>query len=287
MSIKFEKVDYIYSPKTPFEKKALNNISFELKEHSFVAIIGHTGSGKSTLMQHFNALLKPSAGQIKIAGFTLNAQTSNKNLKRLREKVSLVFQFPEAQLFESTVLKDIEYGPKNFGYSEVEANELAKKWLKKVGLPSSVGDRSPFDLSGGQMRRVAIAGVMAYEPDILCLDEPAACLDPQGKREMFALFKQYQKEGHTVILVTHNMDDVAEYADDVLVLEKGKLLKHATPEDIFSDAQWLSEHHLAMPTANLFAEKLVENDLSIDVNPLTIDKLANEIEEKLVKENNE
>ncbi|WP_240400710.1 energy-coupling factor transporter ATPase [Lactobacillus jensenii] len=287
MSIKFEKVDYIYSPKTPFEKKALNNISFELKEHSFVAIIGHTGSGKSTLMQHFNALLKPSAGQIKIAGFTLNAQTSNKNLKRLREKVSLVFQFPEAQLFESTVLKDIEYGPKNFGYSEVEANELAKKWLKKVGLPSSVGDRSPFDLSGGQMRRVAIAGVMAYEPDILCLDEPAAGLDPQGKREMFALFKQYQKEGHTVILVTHNMDDVAEYADDILVLEKGKLLKHATPEDIFSDAQWLSEHHLAMPTANLFAEKLVENDLSIDVNPLTIDKLANEIEEKLVKENNE
>lgn len=287
MSIKFEKVDYIYSPKTPFEKKALNNISFELKEHSFVAIIGHTGSGKSTLMQHFNALLKPSAGQIKIAGFTLNAQTSNKNLKRLREKVSLVFQFPEAQLFESTVLKDIEYGPKNFGYSEVEANELAKKWLKKVGLPSSVGDRSPFDLSGGQMRRVAIAGVMAYEPDILCLDEPAAGLDPQGKREMFALFKQYQKEGHTVILVTHNMDDVAEYADEVLVLEKGKLLKHATPEDIFSDAQWLSEHHLAMPTANLFAEKLVENDLSIDVNPLTIDKLANEIEEKLVKENNE
>lgn len=287
MSIKFEKVDYIYSPKTPFEKKALNNISFELKEHSFVAIIGHTGSGKSTLMQHFNALLKPSAGQIKIAGFTLNAQTSNKNLKRLREKVSLVFQFPEAQLFESTVLKDIEYGPKNFGYSEVEANELAKKMAKKVGLPSSVGDRSPFDLSGGQMRRVAIAGVMAYEPDILCLDEPAAGLDPQGKREMFALFKQYQKEGHTVILVTHNMDDVAEYADDVLVLEKGKLLKHATPEDIFSDAQWLSEHHLAMPTANLFAEKLVENDLSIDVNPLTIDKLANEIEEKLVKENNE
>ena len=287
MSTKLEKVDYIYSPKTPFEKKALNNISFELKEHSFVAIIGHTGSGKSTLMQHFNALLKPSAGQIKIAGFTLNAQTSNKNLKRLREKVSLVFQFPEAQLFESTVLKDIEYGPKNFGYSEVEANELAKKWLKKVGLPSSVGDRSPFDLSGGQMRRVAIAGVMAYEPDILCLDEPAAGLDPQGKREMFALFKQYQKEGHTVILVTHNMDDVAEYADDVLVLEKGKLLKHATPEDIFSDAQWLSEHHLAMPTANLFAEKLVENDLSIDVNPLTIDKLANEIEEKLVKENNE
>ena len=137
------------------------------------------------------------------------------------------------------------------------------------------------------MRRVAIAGVMAYEPDILCLDEPAAGLDPQGKREMFALFKQYQKEGHTAILVTHNMDDVAEYADDVLVLEKGKLLKHATPEDIFSDAQWLSEHHLAMPTANLFAEKLVENDLSIDVNPLTIDKLANEIEEKLVKENNE
>ncbi len=287
MSIKFEKVDYIYSPKTPFEKKALDNVSFELKENSFVAIIGHTGSGKSTLMQHFNALLKPSAGQIKIAGFTLNAQTSNKHLKKLREKVSLVFQFPEAQLFESTVLKDIEYGPKNFGYSEQEASELAKKWLKKVGLPVSVGESSPFDLSGGQMRRVAIACVMAYEPDILCLDEPAAGLDPQGKQEMFNLFKQYQKEGHTVILVTHNMDDVAEYADDVLVLEKGKLLRHGTPEEIFSNSEWLLQHHLAMPTANLFAKKLVENNLNIDLNPLTIDRLANQIEQKLVKENNE
>ena len=238
-------------------------------------------------MQHFNALLKPSAGQIKIAGFTLNAQTSNKHLKKLREKVSLVFQFPEAQLFESTVLKDIEYGPKNFGYSEQEASELAKKWLKKVGLPVSVGESSPFDLSGGQMRRVAIAGVMAYEPDILCLDEPAAGLDPQGKQEMFNLFKQYQKEGHTVILVTHNMDDVAEYADDVLVLEKGKLLRHGTPEEIFSNSEWLLQHHLAMPTANLFAKKLVENNLNIDLNPLTIDRLANQIEQKLVKENNE
>lgn len=275
MSIKFEHVSYVYSPGSPLEKKGLDDVSFKLEEGKFIALVGHTGSGKSTLMQHFNALLKPSSGKIEIAGHTITPGTGNKNLKELRKRVSLVFQFPEAQLFETTVKDDIAFGPKNFGYSEKEANELAVNWLKKVGLSPEIADRSPFDLSGGQMRRVAIAGVMAYQPDILCLDEPAAGLDPQAKDQMMRLFLNYQKSGHTVILVTHNMDDVVNYADDVLVLEKGKLIKHAKPEVIFADEKWAKQHSLSEPTAARFAEKLT--NYNFKNRPLTLDKLADEI----------
>lgn len=256
MSIKFKKVDYIYSPETPMEKKGLDNVSFELADNSFVALIGHTGSGKSTLMQHFNALLKPSAGVINIVGYHITPETSNKNLKRLRKKVSLVFQFPEVQLFENTVLEDIEFGPKNFGATEEEAKNKALKWMKKVGISEELASKSPFELSGGQMRRVAIAGVMAIEPQILCLDEPAAGLDPKSRHDMMQLFLDYQKAGHTVILVTHNMDDVAEYANDVLVMEKGKLIKHDTPENIFADRKWLKKHNLSEPVTGIFASEL-------------------------------
>lgn len=272
MSIKFEKVDYIYSPGTSMEKKGLDNVSFELANNSFVALIGHTGSGKSTLMQHFNALLKPSAGTIDIAGYHITPSTGNKNLKNLRKQVSLVFQFPEAQLFENTVLEDIEFGPKNFGASETEAKQIALKWLKKVGLFEKISAKSPFELSGGQMRRVAIAGVMAVEPQILCLDEPAAGLDPRARKEMMKLFVDYQKAGHTVILVTHNMDDVAEYADDVLVMEQGKLIKHDRPEKIFADRKWLKRHYLDEPTASVFASEL--SGFHFQKNPLTLDQLV-------------
>lgn len=272
MSIKFEKVDYIYSPGTSMEKKGLDNISFELSDNSFVALVGHTGSGKSTLMQHFNALLKPSSGSIDIAGYHITPQTGNKNLKTLRKQVSLVFQFPEMQLFENTVLEDIEFGPKNFGATKQEAEAKAKKWLKKVGLPEAVASKSPFELSGGQMRRVAIAGVMADEPQVLCLDEPAAGLDPQARKEMMNLFVDYQKAGHTVILVTHNMDDVAKYADDVLVMEHGKLIKHDIPKKIFADRNWLREHYLDEPTPSIFASEL--GDYQFKRNPLTIDQLV-------------
>lgn len=280
MSIKFKNVSYVYNPGSPLEAVGLDDLSFELEEGKFIALVGHTGSGKSTLMQHFNALLKPSSGEIEIAGYKITPETSNKGLKGLRQKVSLVFQFPEAQLFESTVLRDIEYGPKNFGFSDEEAEKVARKWLEKVGLKADVAEKSPFDLSGGQMRRVAIAGVMAYEPDIICLDEPAAGLDPQGRIEMMELFKQYQAEGHTVILVTHNMDDVADYADDVLVMEHGQLIKHDVPREVFKDRDWLVHHHLSEPHSSLFADKLGKAGFAIK-QPLTINELADEIAAKL------
>lgn len=279
MSIKFENVSYTYSPGSPLEKKGLENVDFELQDGSFTAIIGHTGSGKSTLMQHFNALLKPTAGQIHIAGTTISPETSNKNLKGLRSHVSLVFQFPESQLFETTVLDDIAFGPKNFGFSDNQAKESARIWLEKVGLPEKLGTRSPFELSGGQMRRVAIAGVMAYEPEILCLDEPTAGLDPHARKQMMNLFSEYQKAGHTVILVTHNMDDVANYADDVLVMERGKLIKHASPVKVFQDRDWLKMHHLEEPKASLFAAQL--KNFTFTNPPLTRAELVAKIEQNL------
>lgn len=279
MAIEFKDVSYIYSPNSPLAKKGLDHVSFRIKEGQFIALIGHTGSGKSTLMQHLNALLKPSQGEIEIAGYKINAQTTNKNLKELRRKVSLVFQFPEAQLFENTVLDDIAFGPKNFGYSEGKAKELARDWLKKVGLPQEIADKSPFDLSGGQMRRVAIAGVMAYQPKILCLDEPAAGLDPEAKRQMMTLFVNYQKKGHTVILVTHDMNDVARYADDVLVLEHGRLVKHDTPSNVFTDRIWLKKHYLDEPTPSLFAARL--KNYHFDQNPLTMDELVTGIKKNI------
>ncbi|RMC40069.1 energy-coupling factor transporter ATPase [Lactobacillus sp. ESL0233] len=256
MSIKFQKVSYVYSQGSPLEKKGLDNVSFELKDNSFTAIIGHTGSGKSTLMQHFNALLKPTSGQIEIAGSLITPETTDKHLKKLRRHVSLVFQFPETQLFENTVLDDIAFGPKNFGYDSEKAKASAQRWLDRVGLPKDIANRSPFELSGGQMRRVAIAGVLAYEPEILCLDEPGVGLDPRARAKMMQLFFEYQKAGHTIILVTHNMDDVAEYADDVLVMEKGRLIKHDVPQKIFNDRSWLKKHYLDEPRASLFASQL-------------------------------
>lgn len=279
MSIKFQHVSYVYSPNTNLEKVGLDDVNFELKEKQIIAIIGHTGSGKSTLMQHLNALLKPTKGQITIANQTITPETSNKNLKELRKRVGLVFQFPETQLFENTVLDDIAFGPKNFGASEKKAKLLAKEWLTKVGLPKEVGNRSPFDLSGGQMRRVAIAGVMAFQPDILCLDEPAAGLDPKAKKEMMQLFVNYQKAGHTVILVTHDMNDVANYADDVLVLEQGKLLKHGSPSEVFANRKWVEQHSLEEPEASIFAEKL--SNFSFKKRPLTMSDLVHDIVQNL------
>lgn len=279
MSIKFQHVSYVYSPNTSLEKVGLNDVSFELKEKQIIAIIGHTGSGKSTLMQHLNALLKPTKGKITIANQTITPETSNKNLKELRKRVGLVFQFPETQLFENTVLDDIAFGPKNFGASESKAKLLAKDWLTKVGLPKEVGNRSPFDLSGGQMRRVAIAGVMAFQPDILCLDEPAAGLDPKAKKEMMQLFVNYQKAGHTIILVTHDMNDVANYADDVLVLEQGKLLKHGSPSEVFANRKWVEQHSLEEPEASIFAEKL--SNFNFKKRPLTMSDLVHDIVQNL------
>lgn len=277
MSIKFTHVSHVYAQGTSLEHLGLDDVTFELATGKFIALVGHTGSGKSTLMQHFNALLKPTQGEIEIANMTITPDTGNKHLKSLRKQVSLVFQFPEGQLFEQTVREDIAFGPENFGYSKEEALALADEWLKKVGLAPEFANKSPFELSGGQMRRVAIAGVMAYEPAVLCLDEPAAGLDPASKRSMMKLFKQYQQLGHTVILVTHNMDDVAEYADDVLVLEQGKLIAHDTPAQIFADADWLKKHHLGMPKALEFQHLLAKQGFQLDSSSLTEEQLIKNI----------
>ncbi|OYS19616.1 energy-coupling factor transporter ATPase [Lactobacillus taiwanensis] len=281
MSIKFKNVDYVYAPGTPFQTQGLSNISFEIKDGSFVAIAGHTGSGKSTLMQHFDGLLLPSKGSITIANQTITVDTPNKVLKEIRKKVGLVFQFPENQLFEETVLKDVMFGPLNFGFSEEKAKEQAMRWIEKVGLPEETMSKSPFELSGGQMRRVAIAGVMAYEPDILCLDEPAAGLDPEGQKQIFDIFKNYQQLGHTVVLISHNMDDISKYADDMLVLEQGQMIKHASPKEVFSDADWVKKHYLDEPAPSKLARSLQKVGFHFSSMPLTVESLVEEISKEL------
>jgi energy-coupling factor transport system ATP-binding protein len=235
MDIHFEKVDFTYQPNTPFEQRALFDLNLTIKDGSYTAIVGHTGSGKSTLLQHLNALVKPTRGTVKIGDRVITPETDNKNLKPIRKKVGIVFQFPEAQLFEETVERDIAFGPQNFGVSEADAKELARKMITMVGLEESYLQRSPFELSGGQMRRVAIAGVLAMEPEVLVLDEPTAGLDPQGRREMMAMFEQLHKEqGMTIVLVTHLMDDVANYADHVISTGKRPSCKGWSTQGSFS-----------------------------------------------------
>lgn len=278
MDIGFEQVNFTYQPGSPFEQRVLYDINMTVKEGTYNALVGHTGSGKSTILQHLNALLKPTSGNVKIGERTITPETNNKNLKPIRKKVGIVFQFPESQLFEETVGKDIAFGPKNFGVSEEDALELAKEYLSLVGLDESYLERSPFDLSGGQMRRVAIAGVLAMEPEVLVLDEPTAGLDPQGRREMMAIFEQlHQTKQMTIVLVTHLMDDVANYADYVYVLEKGQLVKEGVPEEVFQDVQWLQEKQLGVPTAAAFAKRLEKKGMVFKKLPLTANELADEL----------
>ena len=286
MDIRFNEVNFAYQANTPFETRALHDVNFAIPSGKYTAIIGHTGSGKSTILQHLNALLKPTTGTVELGERIVDAQTSNKDLKPLRKKVGIVFQFPEAQLFEETVQKDIAFGPKNFGVSEEDANQIAKETLKIVGLPEDVLQKSPFDLSGGQMRRVAIAGVLAMQPEVLVLDEPTAGLDPKGRKEMMEMFSSLQKEQRiTIVLVTHQMNDVSDYADHVIVIESGNVVKEGSPKEVFSDASWLLEKQLGVPTTLSFVEKLKEKGWSTDKMPLTLDELANAIlEEREVNE---
>ena len=286
MDICFKQVGFAYQAGTPFEMRALHDVSFSVKDGSYVAIIGHTGSGKSTILQHLNALLKPTEGIVELGDKTIDSTTGNKDLKPLRKKVGIVFQFPEAQLFEETVEKDIAFGPKNFGVSEEEALKIAAEVVKTVGLPEEVLKKSPFDLSGGQMRRVAIAGVLAMKPEVLVLDEPTAGLDPKGRLEMMEMFYKLNKEQNmTIVLVTHQMNDVSDYADHVIVIEAGNVVKEGSPKEVFSDASWLLEKQLGVPTTLAFVEKLKEKGWSTDKMPLTLDELANAIlEERGVNE---
>ncbi|OJG45707.1 cobalt import ATP-binding protein CbiO 2 [Enterococcus hermanniensis] len=251
------------------------DIDLDIKQGSYTALVGHTGSGKSTLLQHLNALLKPTEGQVIIGDRKITPTTDNKNLKPVRKKVGIVFQFPEAQLFEETVAKDIAFGPKNFGVKEEAALILAKENLQMVGLDESYLERSPFELSGGQMRRVAIAGVLAMEPEVLVLDEPTAGLDPMGRKEMMEMFLRLHREKKiTIVLVTHLMDDVTNFADYVYVLEKGQVVKHGTPQNVFDDVEWLKEKQLGVPQASAFAEKMQSRGAKFTELPLTENELA-------------
>lgn len=286
MDIRFKQVGFAYQAGTPFEMRALHDVTFSVKDGSYVAIIGHTGSGKSTILQHLNALLKPTEGLVELGEKTIDSTTGNKDLKPLRKKVGIVFQFPEAQLFEETVEKDIAFGPKNFGVSEEEALKIAAEVVKTVGLPEDVLKKSPFDLSGGQMRRVAIAGVLAMKPEVLVLDEPTAGLDPKGRFEMMEMFYKLHKEQNlTIVLVTHQMNDVSDYANHVVVIEAGSVVKEGAPKEVFEDASWLLEKQLGVPTTLAFIEKLKSKGWNTTKMPLTLEELADAIlEERGVNE---
>ncbi|MGX7348109.1 energy-coupling factor transporter ATPase [Aerococcus vaginalis] len=279
MSIIFDHVSFAYSAGTPFEHQALDDVSFTIPEQQFTALVGQTGSGKSTAIKHLAALVKPTAGTVTIKDLTLKPDSKGKILRDIRKHVGIVFQFPESQLFEETVLRDVMFGPKNYGASEEEAEQLARQALQQVGIKEELFERAPFDLSGGQMRRVAIAGVLAMSPDILILDEPTAGLDPKGQREMMTMFYDLYKEKNiTVILVTHQMNDVAEYADHVVVMENKQAIREGNPREIFSDGEWLEAHHLNLPDTYRLAAILQERGLfQPDEWPLRFDELIQEI----------
>lgn len=278
MAIEFKQVNFTYSPNSPFEYHAIKDISISFREHKMTAIIGPTGSGKSTLVQHLNALLIPDTGEVIVKDKRIIAKTKNKGLKELRQKVGLVFQFPEAQLFEETVLKDVQFGPTNFGQSPETALESAKHALALVGLDESYYQRSPLELSGGQKRRVAIAGILAVKPDVLVCDEPTAGLDPQGAFAMMTLFKQFQLElNKTVLLVTHNLQHVLDYCDDVLVMNKGKVSFHGTVTEFFDNQELLSELQLVLPKVILFKQQLNKKGFHIPEHVTSIQHLAQAI----------
>lgn len=277
MSITFKDVEYIYSQDTPFAYHALKGVNLDIPKGSFTALIGHTGSGKSTLIQHINALLIPTKGEVDIGDVHITSEEKPKVLKPLRKKAGLVFQFPEYQLFEETIERDITFGPRNFGMSEEEAKEVARQTLERVGLDESYLERSPFELSGGQKRRVAIAGILAMDPDILVLDEPTAGLDPQGAKEMLDLFKDFQNSGKTVVMVSHDMNQVLEYCDHVVVMNHGKIERHCSVDELFSEEEYLSSLSIDLPIMTSFIMKLNKNGFTIDHTIKDIDKLIKAI----------
>ena len=273
MSITFKEVEHIYSENTPFAYHALKGVNLKITDQSFTAVIGQTGSGKSTLIQHINALLLPTSGSINIDEYLITATDKPSKLKPLRKKAGLVFQFPEYQLFEETIEKDIIFGPMNFGVSEEEAKKIAHNVLKTVGLDESYLNKSPFDLSGGQKRRVAIAGILAMNPDILILDEPTAGLDPQGTNEMMSLFKRINESGKTIILVTHDMNHVLQYCDEVVVMNHGKVEKHDTVTNVFKDSEYLNSLGIDLPIITNFIIKLNNQGFNLDSSINNIEQL--------------
>ncbi|HGK1352002.1 TPA: energy-coupling factor transporter ATPase [Streptococcus pneumoniae] len=262
MGIALENVNFTYQEGTPLASAALSDVSLTIEDGSYTALIGHTGSGKSTILQLLNGLLVPSQGSVRVFDTLITSTSKNKDIRQIRKQVGLVFQFAENQIFEETVLKDVAFGPQNFGVSEEDAVKTAREKLALVGIDESLFDRSPFELSGGQMRRVAIAGILAMEPAILVLDEPTAGLDPLGRKELMTLFKKLHQSGMTIVLVTHLMDDVAEYANQVYVMEKGRLVKGGKPSDVFQDVVFMEEVQLGVPKITAFCKRLADRGVS-------------------------
>ena len=275
MPIKYENVSFTYNAKTPFSYEALSSVNLEILDGSFTAIVGKTGCGKSTLIQQLNGLLIPTSGEVIINDYVVakSRKRRTKKIKELRKLVGLVFQFPEYQLFEETVEKDVAFGPKNFGASNEGALKSAHEALRLVGLDESFYKRSPFDLSGGERRRVAIAGILALNPNILVLDEPTAGLDPRGAREMMALFKGLHDNGTTVILVTHDMNIVLEYSDTVIVMEDGEVREITTPLELFNKEN--DRYSLETPLLYKFVKSLSDKGMALDIRMIKdIDSLA-------------
>ena len=274
MGIHLQEVSYTYQAGTPFEGRALFGVDLEIVDGSYTALIGHTGSGKSTILQLLNGLNIPTSGSVIVDDMVINATSDKKGIKQVRKKVGLVFQFPESQVFDETVLKDVAFGPQNFGISQEEAEKIAREKLALVGISEELFERSPFELSGGQMRRVAIAGILAMEPNVLVLDEPTAGLDPAGRQELMDIFKQLHANGMTIGLVTHLMDDVANYADWVYVMEKGKLIRSGKPRDVFQEVEFLETIQLGVPKITKFAANLERRGFVFERLPVTIKEFA-------------
>ena len=272
MGIALENVSFTYQEGTPLSSTALSDVSLTIEDGSYTALIGHTGSGKSTILQLLNGLLVPSQGSVSVFDTLITSTSKNKDIRQIRKQVGLVFQFAENQIFEETVLKDVAFGPQNFGVSEEDAEQIAREKLALVGIDESLFDRSPFELSGGQMRRVAIAGILAMEPAILVLDEPTAGLDPLGRKELMNLFKKLHQSGMTIVLVTHLMDDVAEYANQVYVMEKGCLVKGGKPSDVFQDVVFMEEVQLGVPKITAFCKRLADRGVSFKRLPIKIEE---------------
>ena len=272
MGIALENVSFTYQEGTPLASTALSDVSLTIKDGSYTALIGHTGSGKSTILQLLNGLLVPSQGSVRVFDTLITSTSKNKDIRQIRKQVGLVFQFAENQIFEETVLKDVAFGPQNFGVSEEDAEQIAREKLALVGIDESLFERSPFELSGGQMRRVAIAGILAMEPAILVLDEPTAGLDPLGRKELMNLFKKLHQSGMTIVLVTHLMDDVAEYTNQVYVMEKGHLVKGGKPSDVFQDVVFMEEVQLGVPKITAFCRRLADRGVSFKRLPIKIEE---------------
>lgn len=276
MSIALEHVNYVYSPGTAYEKHALKDVSLEIAQGQFVGIIGHTGSGKSTLIQHLNGLMKATSGKVLYDG--QNIYDEGYDMKRLRSQVGLVFQYPEYQLFEEDVLRDVCFGPKNQGLSAEECEKCAREALDLVGFPEKYYRQSPFELSGGQKRRVAIAGILAMHPKVLVLDEPTAGLDPKGRDEILDQVEHLHKEtGMTVILVSHSMEDIARYVERIIVMNHGEMMLDGTPREVFSHYKELEKVGLAAPQVTYVMHDLKERGFSVSPDATTIQEAADEI----------